>query len=382
MTVNYNKSYGRRKVGIYNFFHNFRLWKIWRDLTDIVCHAKQTITASPVIKKGVICLYERGKKRAMAALASICMVLMLLTPQAHAQSGERTVIPLGKAVGIKLFAEGALVVAVENNAVLQKGDLLLTLDGEAVSSTEKVQSILEENGGDTLTMAVQRGQQLLTLQDTPQRGSDGVWRLGVWIRDSMAGVGTLTYYDPSTNTYAALGHGITDVDTSQLMTLHSGAVMPTVIRAVNRGAPGVPGELKGDFSIQRDVGLLTANTQKGIFGTAADGDFFTGEPMAVAAAGEVLCGEATILATVSGEETKPYSIAIRRVYESGHQGRDMLIEVTDPALLAATGGIVQGMSGSPIIQNGKLIGAVTHVLIDDPARGYGIFIENMMKAAE
>ena len=143
MTVNYNKSHARRKVGIYNFFHNFRLWKIWRDLTDIVCHTKQTIHLSPVIKKGVICLYERGKKRAMAALASIGMVLMLLTPQAHAQSGERTVIPLGKAVGIKLFAEGALVVAVENSAVLQKGDLLLTLDGEAVSSTEKVQSILE-----------------------------------------------------------------------------------------------------------------------------------------------------------------------------------------------------------------------------------------------
>ena len=382
MTANYNKSHARRKVGIYNFFHYFRLWKIWRDLTDIVCHAKQTITASPVIKKGVICLYERGKKRAMAALASIGMVLMLLTPQAHAQSGERTVIPLGKAVGIKLFAEGALVVAVENSAVLQKGDLLLTLDGEAVSSTEKVQSILEENGGDTLTMAVQRGQQLLTLQDTPRRGSDGVWRLGVWIRDSMAGVGTLTYYDPQSGTYAALGHGITDVDTSQLMTLHSGAVMPTAIRAVNRGVPGAPGELKGDFSVQRDVGSLTANTQQGIFGTAADGDFFAGEPMAVAAPDEVLCGAATILATVSGEETREYAVEIRRVYESGRQGRDMLIEITDPALLAVTGGIVQGMSGSPIIQNGKLIGAVTHVLIDDPARGYGIFIDNMMNAAE
>lgn len=332
------------------------------------------------MKKGVICLYERGKKRTVAALASICMVLSLLTPQSYADTGGRTVIPLGKAVGIKLFAEGALVVAVENSAVLQKGDLLLQLDGETVSSTEKVQSILEENGEDALTMTVQRGTQIITLRDTPRQGSDGVWRLGVWIRDSMAGVGTLTYYDPASGTYAALGHGITDVDTAQLMTLHSGAVMPTTIRAVNRGTPGAPGELKGDFSIQRDVGSLTANTQKGIFGAVADAGFFAGEAMAVAAPNEVVCGEATILTTVSGDETRAYSIAIRRVYESGRDGRDMLIEVTDPDLLSITGGIVQGMSGSPIIQNGKLIGAVTHVLIDSPQKGYGIFIENMMAA--
>ena len=289
-------------------------------------------------------------------------------------------IPLGKAVGIKLFAEGALVVAVENSSVLQKGDLLLTLDGETVSSTEKVQSILEENGSDVLTMTVQRGQQVLQLSDTPRQGSDGVWRLGVWIRDSMAGVGTLTYYDPASGTYAALGHGITDVDTSQLMTLHSGAVMPTAIRAVNRGQKGAPGELKGDFSVQRDVGTLTANTAQGIFGAAGDESFFAGEPMAVASPNEVVCGGATILSTVSGEETRAYTIAIRRVYDAGRDGRDMLIEVTDPELLSLTGGIVQGMSGSPIIQNGKLIGAVTHVLIDSPEKGYGIFIENMMKA--
>lgn len=308
------------------------------------------------------------------------MVLSVLTPRSYAETGERTVIPLGKAVGIKLFADGALVVAVEDSQVLQKGDLLLTLDGVAVSSTEKVQSILEENGSDVLTMKVQRGTQVLTLSDTPRQGADGVWRLGVWIRDSMAGVGTLTYYDPATNTYAALGHGITDVDTAQLMTLHSGAVMPTSIRAVNRGVSGAPGELKGDFSVQRDVGSLTANTARGIFGAAADESFFAGEAMAVAAPEEVVCGEATILSTVAGDETREYGIVIRRVYESGREGRDMLIEITDPELLSVTGGIVQGMSGSPIIQNGKLIGAVTHVLIDSPEKGYGIFIENMMAA--
>ena len=325
-------------------------------------------------------MYERGKKAAAAAMAVLFTALSLFTTAGAEET--KTVIPLGKAVGIKLFADGALVVAVEDSQVLQKGDLLLTLDGEAVSSTEEVQAILAENGGDVMTMQVRRGTALLHLHDTPRQGSDGVWRLGVWVRDSMAGVGTLTYYDPATGTYGALGHGINDVDTAQLMTLHSGAVMPTAIRAVNRGEKGAPGELKGDFSVQRHVGSLTANTDRGIFGTAEDPGFFVGQAMALAAPAEVVCGNATILSTVSGEETRSYTIAIKKCYEKGQNGRDMLIEVTDPALLAATGGIVQGMSGSPIIQNGKLIGAVTHVLIDDPARGYGIFIENMMKAAE
>lgn len=290
-------------------------------------------------------------------------------------------IPLGKAVGIKLFADGALVVEVEDSTVLQKGDVLLTLDGAAVSSTETVQELLRRNGGDLLTMEVQRGRTRLQLTDRPRQGADGVWRLGVWIRDSMAGVGTLTYYDPESGTYGALGHGITDVDTAQLMTLHSGAVMPTTIRGVNRGRSGAPGELKGDFSVQRHVGTLTANTTGGIFGAAEDESFFGGGAVEVAAPHEVVCGEATILCTVSGDDTRAYTVEIRKCYEKGQDGRDMLLQVTDEQLLGVTGGIVQGMSGAPILQNGKLIGAVTHVLIDDPTRGYGIYMEHMMAAA-
>ena len=212
----------------------------------------------------------------LAFLAAVLMAFSLVVP-AHA-SQERTVIPLGKAVGIKLFADGALVVAVENSAVLQKGDLLLKLKGEEVNSIEEVQALLRENGGDVMTMEVQRGERILSLADTPKQGADGVWRLGVWIRDSMAGVGTVTYYDPATQTYGALGHGITDVDTSQLMTLQRGSIMPTSVKAVKRGAAGDPGELKGDFSIQRDIGTLRANTSCGIFGGAMDLGFFGGEP--------------------------------------------------------------------------------------------------------
>ena len=307
------------------------------------------------------------------------MSLTLVTPAHGAQ--PRTLIPLGKAVGIKLFADGALVVAVENSTVLHKGDVLLKLGGEDISSIEEVQSLLRENGGAVMTMEVRRGERLLSLSDSPQQGADGVWRLGVWIRDSMAGVGTVTYYDPATQTYGALGHGITDVDTAQLMALQHGSIMPTSVKAVKKGAAGEPGELKGDFSVQRDIGTLRANTGSGIFGGATDAAFFgDGEALPVATATQIHCGEATILSTVWGDETREYEIEIKKVYENGKEGRDMLLQVKDEALLSKTGGIVQGMSGSPILQDGRIVGAVTHVLVNDPTSGYGIFIENMLAA--
>ena len=314
----------------------------------------------------------------LAFLGALLMSLSLVTPTYG--EAPRTVIPLGKAVGIKLFADGALVVAVENSTVLQKGDLLLKLGGEEVSSIEEVQSLLRESGGAVMTMEVQRGERLLSLADTPKQGADGVWRLGVWIRDSMAGVGTVTYYDPATRSYGALGHGITDVDTAQLMTLQKGSIMPTTVKAVKKGAVGEPGELKGDFSVQRDIGTMGINSSSGIFGMVTEEAFFLGTPMTVAAPHEVRCGEATILSTVWGDETREYAVEIQKVYENGKNGRDMLLQVTDAALLEKTGGIVQGMSGSPILQNGKIVGAVTHVLVNDPTSGYGIFIEKMLAA--
>lgn len=314
----------------------------------------------------------------LAFLGAVLMSLSLIVPAQASQA--RTVIPLGKAVGIKLFADGALVVAVEDSDVLQKGDLLLKLGGEAVSSIEEVQSLLRASGGAVMTMEVQRGERILSLADAPRQGADGVWRLGVWIRDSMAGVGTVTYYDPATQSYGALGHGITDVDTSQLMTLQKGSIMPTSVKAVKKGAAGEPGELKGDFSVQRDIGTMGINSGSGIFGTVTEEAFFLGTPMAVAAPHEVRCGEATILSTVSGDETREYAIEIKKVYENGKEGRDMLLQVKDEALLSKTGGIVQGMSGSPILQDGRIVGAVTHVLVNDPTSGYGIFIEKMLAA--
>ena len=265
---------------------------------------------------------------------------------------------------------------------IREGDLLLTFNGEKIVSTEHLQELLRENGDKAAQMTLQRGQAYETVNITPVCGGDGSVRLGAWIRDSMAGIGTMTYYDPESGSFGALGHGITDVDTAQLMSLGSGSIMETTVKAVKKGEKGEPGELKGDFSVQRDVGTVTVNSDGGIFGTVSDADFpARSQAVPVAGAEEVKPGSAVILSTVSGEEIREYQVEIVKVFRDADSTRNLLLRITDPELLQATGGIVQGMSGSPILQNGKLVGAVTHVMINDPTQGYGIFAENMLVRA-
>ena len=326
--------------------------------------------------------------RLSAWLLSALFALSLCVQQAWAAPAERTVIPLGQAVGIKLFADGVLVVALADGPTparacgLRQGDIITAMDGAAVGSTEQVQDLLADTAGAPIVLSVRRGADALALTACA-RENNGVWQLGAWIRDSMAGIGTLTYYDPATGQYGALGHGITDVDTAQLMPLASGAIMETTVKAVKKGAKGDPGELKGDFDLTRDSGTLYANTECGIFGklSAEDAAKITGAALPIAKKDEVKTGKATILATVSGNETREYDIEIEKIYSPSGSTRNLLLRVTDEELLAQTGGVVQGMSGSAILQDGKIIGAVTHVLLDDPSRGYGIFIENMLSAA-
>ncbi len=340
-------------------------------------------------------MHESQKKhRFGAALAAVLLTASFLTAPAHAVEAPRTLIPMGTAVGIKLFADGVLIVDTSQvsgedgdispaeNSGLREGDVILSANGEKIRSTEHMQSILSENGEDAMVLAVRRGSRTMEVNITPVRCDDGTCRLGAWIRDSMAGIGTMTYYDPATGQYGALGHGINDVDTLRLMPLGSGSIMETSVKAVRRGEGGSPGELKGDFTVQRDVGTLTANTDSGIFGTLSDTDFVPmGQPLPVGEKEEVHLGAASILATVSGSETAEYSAEIVRLYHADQPTRNLLLRITDERLLSATGGIVQGMSGSPILQDGKIVGAVTHVLVNDPTTGYGIFIENMLDAA-
>lgn len=216
-----------------------------------------------------------------------------------------------------------------------------------------------------------------------QCSADGSYKLGAWIRDSMAGIGTITFYDPESGIFGALGHGINDVDTAQLMPLQAGSIMYAEVTDVQKGASGAPGELHGTFQVNRDMGDLFANTGSGVFGTLSDASLVNGiEPVAVAERSEVQVGPAVIRSNIAGEKVEEYQVEITRIYPSnGEDTRNLMVKVTDPALLDATGGIVQGMSGSPILQNGKLVGAVTHVLVNDPTQGYGILAENMLAQA-
>ncbi|MBQ3134860.1 MAG: SpoIVB peptidase [Oscillospiraceae bacterium] len=340
-----------------------------------------------VLSGGVLALLLMGVLGTTSDAAAQPAVLTAMRP---AQTKTDTLVPLGRTVGIKLFSDGVLVVGLaEGGDVparqmgLKVGDLITHVNGTEVDTIEQVQTLLAALAEGPLTMRVTRGEKSLELSGSVTRSEDGTYRLGVWIRDSMAGIGTMTFYDPKSDTFAALGHGINDVDTSKLMTLESGSIMYSTVTGVKRGQSGAPGQLNGSFDVRRDMGQLRANTRAGVYGTLTDESLLGGaQPMEVAHRGQIKTGKATILSNIDGEEVEEYEVEILHVYPTVEgELRNLMLKVTDPRLLEKTGGIVQGMSGSPILQNGRIVGAVTHVLVNDPTRGYGIFIDNMLAAA-
>ena len=309
----------------------------------------------------------------------------------------RTVIPLGRAVGIKLFSDGVVVVGLSEISTqqgaqapakdcgLQEGDIITHINSEEVDTIEEVREILQEVGDRQMSIRCLRGEKELQMTvQAVQCSTDGAYKLGAWIRDSMAGIGTMTFYDPASGVFGALGHGISDVDTALLMPLSSGSIMYAEVTDVKKGESGNPGELHGAFQVSQDMGDLYANTQQGIFGHLTDNQLTEGiQPVELAVRDQVQVGEATILSNIAGDQVEEYTVEITRIYpENDDDPRNMMLKVTDPRLLEATGGIVQGMSGSPILQNGRLVGAVTHVLVNDPTQGYGILAENMLEAAQ
>ncbi len=311
------------------------------------------------------------------------------TAQAAPLAADR-LVPVGHTIGIKLFAEGVVVIGLAEvetgsgvltpgaDCGLRVGDVIEAANGKSVESSEQFAALLQCGG--RVDLDVSRDGRDLTLAAEPVLGTDGTWRLGAWIRDSMAGIGTVTFYDPATGSFGALGHGVTDTDTGLLMPLGDGSVMRASVKAVKRGSAGDPGELKGSFDLAHDLGGLYANTERGVFGAMEDCPLTEGDSLPVAKAGEVRTGPAEILSNVSGDCVETYSIEIIRVLDSSGV-QNLLLQVTDERLIAQTGGIVQGMSGSPIIQNGRIVGAVTHVMVNEPTKGYGILIENMLAEA-
>lgn len=304
-------------------------------------------------------------------------------------SSARELVPVGHTVGIKLFSRGVLVVGLSEGKTpaksggLVKGDVILKCNGTTVTSTEQFQSLLQS--GQTVQLQVSREDQRKNLTVTPTESDKGTYAIGAWIRDSMAGIGTMTFYDPASGVFGALGHGINDTDTAQLMPFSSGSILPSSVKAVKRGAAGDAGELRGNFDLTTQLGTLYANTGGGIFGTADDNALSAaqmGEALPVATADQIHTGAATILCNVESDEVAEYEVEITRLMDGNSDLRNLLLTVTDKKLIEKTGGIVQGMSGAPILQDGRIVGAVTHVLLNDPTKGYGIFIENMLKSAE
>ena len=314
-------------------------------------------------------------KQVMRAAAALVLAAVLICPVGAA----RTVIPGGNTIGLHLQTDGVSVVEfyekAAENAGLERGDLICAVNGEPVQTVQELTQAVQKTGGRPMRLTVRRGEREFGVTLAAAKTQEG-WRLGVFVRDSINGIGTVTYYDPATGQFGALGHGVSDG--KYLLSLRSGEVMPSAVTSVHRGERGEPGTLQGAVRDGSTSGKILENTPQGVFGKMEP---MKGETVEVAEASEVHTGSAVIRSNVRGTQVEEFSVRIRALYPNEEADRNLLLEITDPELLELTGGIVQGMSGSPILQNGKLIGAVTHVLIDDPTRGYGIFIENMLDAA-
>lgn len=304
------------------------------------------------------------------------------------------VIPGGVPFGIKLSTNGVIVVGtsevVTENGTFAPGtdggikikDIITSVNGKAIYTNDEFIKQIEASGGKPISIEYTRNGQSFKTKITPvYEKTEGKYKAGLWVKDSTAGIGTLTYIDPQNNSFGGLGHGVCDTDTGLLMPLRKGSVCNVTLSGVTKGKSGAPGELRGYFS-GSDTGVLRENTVCGVFGSFTDCPISKEQAMPIALKDEISTGKAQIMCTTGNNTRDIYDIEIVRIIDRSSENKNFIIKVTDEKLIEETGGIVQGMSGSPIIQNGKLVGAVTHVLVNDPTKGYGIFIENMLKASE
>jgi len=307
-----------------------------------------------------------------------------------AYTDQRVVAVAGTPFGIKMFSDGVMVVGFSDIptttgyqcpaklAGLKMGDVILAFNGAQPKTNDDVEDFIIKNADRPIDVTFLRDNREHSTTLVPVMDSDtGVYRTGMWVRDSSAGVGTMTFYDLAKGMFAGLGHGIKDTDTQQDIRLLSGEIVPVSIMGLIKSKNGETGELKGTFLTDIPMGKVLANSANGVYGTIfmppAD------NVMPVASPQEITAGEAYILTTINGTKAKKYDIVIEKVaLTSSNQNKNLVIRITDPQLLGLAGGIVQGMSGSPIIQNGKLVGAVTHVFVNQVERGYGVFAQNML----
>ncbi|MDR0978762.1 MAG: SpoIVB peptidase [Lachnospiraceae bacterium] len=302
-----------------------------------------------------------------------------------------TVIPIGSTVGLKLYTNGVLVVGMSEiegskpyeKCNIKEGDMIISIEETAITCTaDLVETVNTSNGNELDLTYVRDGKEYYT-SITPTKTTSNEYKLGLWVRDAAAGVGTITYYEPSTGNFGALGHGIVDIDTEDLISIANGEIVSTNILSIIKGERGNPGEIRGTISGQSSIGEVFKNTNFGIYGRLNNLDSLNinyENEMEVAPRNEIKTGPAKIICSLENGVKEEYDIEIKKIYKNNNSdNKSMLIEVTDNDLLDLTGGIIQGMSGCPIIQNNKFIGAITHVLVNNPKQGYAIFGDLMIK---
>ena len=306
------------------------------------------------------------------------------------------VVPMGNLIGAKLYTSGVLVVGMSEiqgddqqkhkpyeGSGIEEGDMIVEMDSKKIANTDELVETVNSSKGKVIQIKYVRNDETITTSIQPIKSEDNEYKLGLWVRDAAAGVGTLTFYEPSTGKFAALGHGIVDVDTGDIINIANGELVTSNLVAIKKGEKGTPGEIKGSIDSGVTIGNISKNTNFGVFGLVSNKNNLNlngAKEYEVALRSEIQTGEAEIICELENEKKEQYKIEISKIYTSNnYDNKSMMIKITDERLLQKTGGIIQGMSGSPIIQNGKFVGAITNVLVSDPTTGYSIFGDLMVK---
>lgn len=301
------------------------------------------------------------------------------------------VVPVGEAIGMKLYTDGVLVVGMSEidgekpyeNTGIKEGDRIIQINENNINNTTELMQQVNASKGSTINIKYIREQQTITTSMKPVKNNSNEYKLGLWVRDAAAGVGTLTFYEPSSGMFATLGHGILDIDTSNLIQIANGELVTTNILNIQKGEKGTPGEIRGTIEAGYTIGQISQNTPFGVFGILNTPSYISvssKDAIDVAYREEIQTGPAEIICELENGKREHYSIEIQKIFTNNNENnKSMLLKITDEKLLQKTGGIVQGMSGAPIIQNNKFVGAVTHVLVNDPTMGYGVFADIMLK---
>ena len=304
---------------------------------------------------------------------------------------KTTVIPLGKAIGMKMYTKGVLVVGMSEiegqkpyeNSGIETGDKIVEVNNVKINNTEELIACVNSSKGENIEITYISDNEEEVTNISPVKTGDNEYKLGLWVRDAAAGVGTLTFYEPSTGEFGALGHGINDVDTYELIDIANGELVTTNIVDIVKGKDGTPGEIRGVIDGGSTIGSIYKNTSYGVYGKVVDTsrlNLSKDDEIEVANRSEITTAKAEIMCELENGKTEKYEIEIQKIFlENNQDNKSMLIKVTDEDLIEKTGGIIQGMSGAPIIQNGKFIGAVTHVLVNDSKMGYAVFADLMIK---